>query len=97
MASSATGTAIRLSITRIDIKDFTKPGELLLDLEENAAVAVQRARAWAQVRGYDSLVPTMERTLGGEPPQSGFSITINKPYNLLIVATWPWAPPSIRP
>jgi hypothetical protein len=44
------------------------------------------------VRGYDRLISSIERMLGGPAPKSGFCAVINKPYQLLIFATWPWAP-----
>ena len=84
---------MRLSVTRIDLKDPGTPGQLLLELdEESSAAAVTRATAWAQVRGYDRLSTAIEELLGGEPPESGFAAVINKPHSLLLLATWPWRP-----
>lgn len=86
------GETVRLSVTKLDLEELGQPGELLLDLEETTETAAERAIAWAQVRGYDRLVPVLERTLSGPAPESGFAVVLNKPHELLIFATWPWCP-----
>lgn len=83
---------VRLSVTRIDPTHLGKPGAILLDVIEEDETVAERAIAWATVRGYDRLVPGLERTLGGPPPEAGFMAVINRPHALLVFATWPWCP-----
>lgn len=87
-----TEVTVRLSVTRIDVASVRRPGELLLDVEEKSAVALERASAWAAVRGYDRLAVVLEDIFAGEPPAAGYAAVINKPHGLLIFVTWPWAP-----
>ncbi|QAY64995.1 hypothetical protein ET495_17390 (plasmid) [Xylanimonas allomyrinae] len=68
------------------------PGVLLLDVEEAADVAQERARSWALVRGYDRLTQAIDSAFEGPAPDSGFLVIINKPHSLLLRVTWPWAP-----
>ena len=82
---------VRLSITQLHSLNRRERGELLLDVEEEPEVAVQRATAWAQVRGLDELVPVIERMFRRPPPDSGQVFVINKRNKLLIWVTWPWA------
>lgn len=82
---------VRLTVSEIDLMS-QRPGEVLLDVTEAAPEAVARAVAWAHVRGYDRLSISMGRAFGGEPPESGFAAIINKPHQLLVTVTWPWAP-----
>ncbi len=83
---------VRLTVSKVDLEGSSRHSAPLLDLEDTAAAVVETARAWAQVRGYDSLAPTIERVFGGDPPKSGFAVLINKPHSLLVMATWPWYP-----
>lgn len=84
---------VRLTISEIDLTS-RRTGDVLLDVTEAAPQAVARAIAWAHVRGYDRLSISMDRAFGGEPPESGFAAIINKPHQLLVMVTWPWAPAS---
>lgn len=85
------GVPVRLSVTRIDLTDPRTPGALLLDVEETADVAQERARAWALVRGFDRLTSAIEEVFAGPAPESGYTFIINKPHSLLLLVTWPWA------
>ncbi len=101
MTGGATGphglgrSQVRLSVTQVNMADLTAPGTLLLDLTEQSGAVADRAIAWAQVQGYDQLVPSLQRVLGGAPPASGFAAVVNKPYQLLVLATWPWCPTPV--
>jgi hypothetical protein len=84
---------VRLTVTRLDLGDLATPGTTLLDVMEPEETLVERAVAWAKVNGYDRLIPSLERTLACDPPPaSGYAAVINKPYSLLVFATWPWCP-----
>jgi len=87
-----TDVTVRLSVTKIDVANVGRPGELLLRVEEKSAVALECASAWAAVRGYDRLAFALEGIFAGEPPAAGYAAVINKPHGLLIFVTWPWAP-----
>lgn len=86
---------VRLSVTQVNVADPTAPGTLLLDITEQSKAVADRAIAWAQVQGYDQLVPSLQRVLDGAPPTSGFAAVVNKPYQLLVLATWPWCPTPV--
>lgn len=86
--------AVRLSITQLsDLSNRHAPREVVLDLEGEEWHVRETARSWAAVRGYDSLVGSIERILTPPPPQPGFAAVINKPNRLLVLVRWPWAPP----
>ncbi len=101
MTGDATGahgqvrSQVRLSVTRVDLADLTTPGTLLLDLTEESEEVADRAIAWAQVQGFEQLIPSLKRVMGGAPPASGFVVVVNKPYQLLVLATWPWCPTPV--
>jgi hypothetical protein len=88
-------SAVRLSITRIDLDALWAPGEVLLDVEETSELAAERARSWAQVRGFDRLVTSIDRVPGGFGPAAGWAVIINKPNSLMLLATWPWCPVEV--
>lgn len=56
----------------------------------------EAVRAWAKVRAYDSLARAIDTALDGVPPESGFSIVINKPHSIILRVKWPWAPEAFR-
>ena len=69
--------------------------ELIAFQDHDQAMVYEAARAWAQVRGYERLIDPIDDMLGGTPPKSGFTILINKPYRLTLLARWTWAPPAV--
>ncbi len=83
---------VRLSVSQLDLQQLGRPGTILLDVVEDDETVGERATAWAKVRGYDRLVPTLERMFAGPPPASGFAALINRPHALVVFATWPWCP-----
>ena len=90
------GTSIvELTVTKIDVTDLGKGGEELIAWKAPQQNALEVAQAWAQVRGYDRLLPALDYMLGaGRAPKSGFHVLINKPTGLMFYAVWPWAPAS---
>lgn len=82
---------VRLTIDRRDLSVPGLPGEVLLDITETDETILDRAVAWAQVRGYDRLTPSLE-SLFKKDHRDGWCAVINRPHSLVILATWPWCP-----
>lgn len=87
---------VRLTISPVVLSPLGPGGPPVLDVNEIQPVAIERAVAWAKVRGYDKLVGTITAVFDAEPPESGFTTIINKPHQLIVIATWPWAPSGQR-
>lgn len=82
---------VRLTIERVDLSDVGGGNEVLLDLTETGGTVLDRAVAWAEVRGYTRLTPALKHVLR-TPPAGGWCAVINVPHSLAILATWPWCP-----
>lgn len=83
---------VRLSITELTSLSPIELGTCVLEVEEEAGIARERAIAWLTVRDLKELIPNIERILSDPPPEDGFAALINKPNKLLVLASWPWAP-----
>lgn len=62
-------------------------GATLLEVEEPAAVAAERLRAWVVVRGYDQPIEALARLFTGQATGTEFRAVINVPAELLVYLT----------
>lgn len=58
----------------------------ITDTEENELSGVL---AWCRGEGYDRLREPLGVMFESEVPESGYSLLINRPHRLMVIATWP--------
>jgi hypothetical protein len=83
-------TGMQLIIAEWGEPPWLEPVPRLLDITDDPWIVGQTATAWAEVHGYESIIPAIKRTVPPSP-DTGFSVVVNRPHQLIIYARWAWA------